>query len=248
MRVDGKLERDIVLRSPLVMDGKEYKSIIIREVIGTDEEYVSQPNFKTNPVLMICSLITRCIAEVPEANRLPRIDDIKKMPAGITDEILLEIRDLSIGKVIEIKPMCPSCKKEFDETRSLDELRGNGDFSEKKITLQRGILTKDEEKKELIIYDIVVSPLTGEDQEKFLRKKDFSRYGENTTELAMYCCKDKDGNKFSQAQVSEMARVDRKMVSEAMRSFEHIKTLIDVTCQHCGFDFSAQINMLDFLY
>lgn len=45
MRLENTLEMEFTLKKPIMVQGKPYTELIIREAIGFDEEAVSQPQF-----------------------------------------------------------------------------------------------------------------------------------------------------------------------------------------------------------
>jgi len=251
MRMEQCLEVEFKLPEELDFKLGEVKcpTIILREVIGFDEEAISQPVYKSNPAAMVIELIHRCIAEVPGSERLPTKKEIKLLPIGILDNIVREIRKISVGEEIPFTVVCPSkvdgvsCGNEDTVVVNIDDiLMTEGSFANKEVTLKRGITIDGVKLKKAL-----VKCPDGYAQEQFAKDRDFFKFGEMTTDLLFSCIVDIDGVKATKEMISGMARIDRKLISEAIQKAPSLDLAAKVVCSRCSHEYEATVNLFDFL-
>lgn len=247
MKIDDCLEVEFTLPedAPLVVAEVPYTSLILREVIGLDEEAVSQPSFKENPPAMLIELISRCIVEVPGAERLPSKKELKNVPVGVLDLIVKEIRSISVGDEMPFKATCPVEKcGNVDERVALlsDMVMKEGSFKPVTVPLERGIMVDGVKLKKAIIK----CP-DGWVQDQFMKFKDYFRFGEISTDLIYACLVSIDGVKVDKSAVSRMAKVDRKKLTDVIKNFPGLDIAIAVTCSKCGKEYEANAVLIDFL-
>lgn len=247
MRHEGALEEDKELASPLNLEGKDYKNIVIREVMGFDEEEVSKTHYKKNPAALLITLIWRCIAEVKGTDKMPEKQDIKNLPVGILDELTIAIRKLSIGNELEIRAFCPNkeCKKPHESYMDLDEIeRRPGKYGGQDATLPRGTTIKGKKCTKVKLRDI-----DGNVQERFIKmnEAEMDRFGVLNTEFLHACVVSIGGHEVSKKEISGLTRMDRRYLSLLLKDAPGPSTRLDIVCEHCGEEYEHAINILDFL-
>lgn len=245
MRIENTLEEDWKLAASLEVAGKKFNRVILREVIGYDEEAISQPKFKDKPTQMYIELISRCIAEVPGTDQFPTRKELKDLPIGVLDGIILVLRRLSVGEDIEIRTACPNenCKKPYEDLKTIDELpQRKGSYDHKIVPLDRGVIVEGKK-----LMKAKVKPVDGHIQEEFIAKNDYSHFGELNTDLLYSCIVDIDGVKPTREMIQSMTRKDRKALSTAITDFPGPDVQIPCKCGYCGREFTHRVNPLDFL-
>lgn len=247
MRHEGALEEDMELAVPLVIGDKKYKKIIIREVMGFDEEEVSKTHYKKNPASLLITLLYRCIAEVKGTDKLPEKQQIKDLPVGIIDELTIAIRKLSIGNELEIKAFCPNkeCKKPYESYMDLDDIeRRPGKYGGQETKLPRGTIIDGKKCTKVVLRDI-----DGNVQERFIKMNDaeMERFGVLNTDFLHACIVTIGGKEVSRQQISGLTRMDRRHLSELLKDAPGPNTRLDIECEHCGESYEHAINVLDFL-
>jgi hypothetical protein len=245
MRLENHLETEMKLEEPLKIAGKEFDSIIIREASGFDEEEVSQPKYKGNMGLIYGEIIFRCIAEVPGADRLPTKSELKNLPSGVLDTILLGIRELSSGDEAHLIGKCPNmeCQKEFDSMINLGDIEfKKGSYKPRTLALTKGII-----KDGKTLKTALVKCPDGNSQEVLLKHKSLDDFGMIKTDLILSLIINIDGVKPSREDVVAMSNKDRKAVISSVKDAPGPLTTFEVTCKNCGNIFSQGLSVLDFL-
>lgn len=245
MKLENCLESEVTLPVDLMIDGKPYRKIVLREVVGLDEEAISQPAYKENAPAMIVELLYRCIADVEGAPRLPNKKEIKNLPVGVLDFIVLELRKVSMGDDFNFTIACinEDCKKPLEGTIKISQIpMKEGSFEDKEVILERGVTVGGKRLKKAI-----VRVPDGNIQEIFFKKSDFSKFGEVNTELISACLVSIDDQKVDKSTVSAMARIDRKKLSDMLKDLPGPDTMVSLTCPSCGRQFEAPLNVFDFL-
>jgi hypothetical protein len=250
MRYENTLEAEFVFPKEIKLKiaEQEFSRIIVREVNGFDEEIISQPRYKDNPAKMFQELISRCIAEVPGSEGYPTKKELKDLPVGILDEIILKIRQLSVGDEFSVKAVCPieNCRKPEELIGSLDLIkRRKGSYAPKKIKLQRGVVFEGKK-----LNTALIKPPDGHMQEDLIgiKEGELVKFGELSTGIIFSCLVSIDDIKPSREMVTSMVRVDRKLLSEEIQNFPGPETVGDVACKSCGYEYEQQIPILDFLF
>lgn len=250
MRIENCLEKEVKLKQGITVDGKPFKSLIVREVIGFDEEDISQPAVRERISYMIIRLVTRCIAEVPGAERLPSELEVKKMAVGEIDTLLLAIRSVTVGDVIEYTAFCPItlgndkvCKKPNEGSIAIAKLPWKKGEYILECDLTRGVTIGGKRCKK-----VMLTPPTGEIQEEILDSPiEDSNRGKLNTKLLAQCILSIDGEKVTEEIVSSMSQIDRKKLQDILQEFPGPKFNIEIRCKGCGGLFNYNINVLSFL-
>lgn len=245
MRIEDVLEKRLPLPVPLKIGENSFSEIVIREVVGLDEEAISVPKFKNDHAGLMHELIHRCIQEVPGSDTYPTVKELRKLPVAVLDMILIEIRKLSVGDDYELVSVCPNkkCAKGYEETVSMDSLGdvSTGNFALRKVKLPRGVTVKGEKQNE-----VTIRPVDGDAQSQFT-KADIDEFGMLNTDLIHSCIVRLGKETPSKDVVSHMTRMDRKFISDVISSFPSFKTTHVCSCPKCNERWKVSINVLDFL-
>lgn len=245
MKLENCLEAEVTLPVDLIIEGKPYRKVILREVIGLDEEAISQPAYKDNAPAMVQELVSRCIAEVPGAPKLPSKKELKDLPVGVIDILVLEIRKLTAGDELQFSIPCEneSCKKLIEGTVSISSIpMKEGSFAPVEVTLKRGFTLNGKK-----IKKVLMKFPDGNMQEQFARLKDLSKFGEVKTDILTACIVSAEGEAVDRSTVSTMGSADRKILSEVLKKSPGPDTAVALACPKCGTEFEAPLNVFDFL-
>lgn len=251
MRIEGCLEKEVKLVSPLTIDKKSFNTIVIREAIGADCELASVSRIKENPTDVMIGVIRSVIVEVPGSSRFPTVDEIRNLPVVALENILLELSILSAGDQYEATFKCTNevsegkkCNKSFKE-----EVRKSSLIEKTKIQaisvceLDRGVRKGDK-----VLKVVRYRPLTGVAQENALKERSSGKFIQFTTQLLADCIVDVDGEVIDSDDIKNMTTMDRKKLSTAIQeSTVESKTILTRTCPDCGGTVTHYVNVLDFL-
>ena len=94
---------------------------------GVEEEAISRNEIKSNGGKVIRTLIERCCTRIGtyEQSALKEREwreIVQSLTVGDQDYIMLKIREVTIGKEIEVTHKCPNCKQELVTALDIDEL------------------------------------------------------------------------------------------------------------------------------
>ncbi len=255
MRIENAetLEKELELEVGFQIGDSEYKKIIIRDVIGADEEAISTSEFKNNPSAMIIELIHRCLVEVNGMEKLPDKNKIKKLPMFVLDTIILEMRKLCVGSKYSYKETCPKkdCKTINDKFIDLDTLEYKKEDLKINLTLVRGIRVKNE-----LLKEAVINWPNGFIQERSLEVQDaregdtdITGMGQFLTDVVFECIETVGGQLITKEQVKNMARVDRKIITDKVMGNSSPGYVQDLKfkCSKCGGPIKHRVNGFDFL-
>jgi hypothetical protein len=181
---------------------------------------------------------------------MPTKDELKVLPVGVMDEILLSVRKLSVESVYKVEDKCPECSKKYESTIDTDDLErreGEKTFS---IELKRGIPYEGK-----VIKKLNVKYPNGFVQELIFKHsgenidEGFTKFGDLNTDIIHKCLSGANGAvSITRDMVSNMARIDRKKITDAIaEGAPGPQTSIEVRCASCGNTWNHQLNPFDFL-
>lgn len=246
MRIEGYLEKELDLNYPISMDGENYYKVIIREVGGRDEEALSkEEDYKKNEVLSLSFIITRCIAEVVGAKRLPTMDEVGILPYNVLESIGIEIRRLTLGNVFKALGVCPSCGKTVEyEIRSEDFMVNSDiDNKDKTVVMRRGIVRNGVSYKNCKIRPFNIFSMV---ELRKLTEDEFNN-PERNTQLLFTLVKDFDGIEPTIEDIKDLTKADRKTLFENITIPSIVKPSIPYSCHACKKDIDLRVWVFDFL-
>lgn len=263
MKHENCLEKDLDLPVGFNLDGKDYNRIKIREVAGTDEEFISQPEFRDDNAEAYMELIYRCIVSVEGLQTdkgdpiIPDKKQIKNLPIGVLQAIVLEIRKISWGDDYTFEESCSKkgCGKRSDGIYDLSRLKIQEGDPQIGVELRRGISlngTGD------VMRSIVLNYPNGHLMKAaFLLQKtrdsatDMTGMGEFMTDIVFHCIEKDAQGKPDINMVRKMTRADRKVIVDTVMG-DKTKApgpvmSFPLVCKKCGTAFEHVVNALDFL-
>lgn len=251
MRIEGCLEKEVKLVSPLTIDKKTFSVISVREAVGADCELASVSRLRENPTEVMTGVIRSVITEVPGSSRFPTVEEIRNLPVVALENILLELSILSAGEKYEANFKCENvtdngkkCGHSFKE-----EIQKSSLIEKAKVQpvgvceLSRGIHKGDK-----VLKTVRYRPLTGVAQENALKERTTGKFVQFTTQLLYDCIIDVDGETVDSDDIKNMTTVDRKKLAEVIQeSTAESKTVLRRVCPTCGGPVVHYVNLLDFL-
>lgn len=232
-------------------DGTVHKTYTIREMNGTDEEYLNRSDIKTNGAKMITALLSRCVTSVGTLTKKDMKNPkdweniFKEMFTGDRDVITLAIRKDSIGDTIEVTHECPECKAKLKTEVAVDELAVipyNG-IREIPFSLPKGY----KDRNGVIHKDGIMRRPNGLDGEILtpLARKNIAKA---ETVLLTRICKFDDGTYIDDSVMASLSVRDRKYLQELLNENQFgIDMSIDVVCDQCGEEFKGNLNQSNFI-
>lgn len=248
MRVENVLEEDVKLPVGINVEGSLYHKVKIREVIGLDEEFISQPKFKNNPASMVVELVGRCIAEVEGLGTDVTPAHLKVSSTGALDYLFIKIRNLSGGPDYTIEDKCSNGHKYVDYISLEDDLDVKEGEPVVEIKLPRGI-----RKDSGVVKKIKLAFPDGNLQEYFVKKgtkkEELDKFGEINTEVIFRCIGGVNKElKITRDDVKRLSRADRKYITNYIQeNSPGINTEVSCVCETCGDEFTHTVNPFDFL-
>jgi sporulation protein YlmC with PRC-barrel domain len=248
MRIENALEKDVKLPVGIDVEGKLYDKVKIREVLGLDEEFISQPRFKNNPASMMVELVGRCIVEVEGLGVDITPNVLRNSCTGALDYLFLQIRNLSAGGEYEVVDKCSNGHKYKDYINLEDDLVVTEGTPVIDIKLPRGL-----HKDQGVVKNIKLAFPDGNLQEFFVKKgakkEDLDKFGEINTEVIYRCISKVNPElKITRDDIKMLSRKDRKYITNYIQeNAPGINTEITCVCDTCEDEFIHTVNPFDFL-
>ena len=221
----------------------------VRELTGADEEVIASD--KENGAKLIRTILERCCIRIGSLVRDSLVGNaneqqkkwreiIGSLYAGDADTIFLKIREVSFGKNIVVKQLCPYCKQEVFVEISLDDLKcrpfsGNLTIP---FELPKGLTFGDK-----LYKSGTLRTLTCSDREAVLA------FAENdavfTTHIISRLVVDLDGIKLTPELARDLRFVDRQyLVKKIAENHFGPTMLFDAQCPHetCGKTFGGMLT------
>ncbi len=263
MKHENCLEKEIELPVGFMLDGKGYKNITVREVAGVDEEVISQPEYKDDMPEAYMELIHRCIVSVDGRKTekgveiIPNKKQIKNLPIGVLQTIVLEIRKLSWGDDYTFEENCPKegCGKKSDGIYDLSRLKILEGDPQIGVELRRGIAlngTGDVTRSIVLNYPnghlMKAAFLLQQSRES---TTDMTGIGEFMTDIVFHCIEKNKQGKPDLKMVRNMVRADRKVIVDTVMGGKAKAPgpvmEFALKCKKCGTGFEHRVNPMDFL-
>ena len=257
MRIENCLEQTVELEHGIILKDKEYKTFVVREAVGLDEEAMSVPQYRKKPIGMYQELVYRCVAEVAGLDRMITKNEFKTLPVGSIDSLMVAIRILSSGEVYDFTERCP--KKDGDRNGD-NKCAGKveGQFDLRTIEYRSGKRTFDLELKRGVmrggkrLTNFTLEILNGFGQETLSNylsnEQERGKFGELRSKTVQAIVKDIGGTgNITEDEVKNLSGVDRKKLIDAIEKSPGPSLTLDCECPICGMEFKHTINVMDFL-
>jgi hypothetical protein len=111
------------------VDGVRHRRIRVDELTGYDEELMSSPKYRNNPIGGLTAMLSRCIQEIEglveaKSNPYSTANEslVRSMYQVDRDYVLLQIRRMSFGDTMLQSWQCPTCQGDNEDEVNLSEL------------------------------------------------------------------------------------------------------------------------------
>lgn len=221
-------------------DGALQREVEICNMIGSDEESITDKKVAQNPSVVITTLLARKITRVGTIDKItPQL--VRSMFTGDRDMCLMEIRKLSLGNEMKFTIQCPDpdCKQKYEVTVDLEDdidivywdKEADPIFDTEKIgylpfELPDGYTDKDGE-----THKRGIIKLPNGDIEEKLATMLRQNPGKANTALLCACIQE----------LGDLKMVDTKVLREmTRRDREYLTSLLKDA--HCGPDFQREVE------
>lgn len=226
-------------------DNVTHTSYTLKEMTGKEEEAIHKSDVKGNSAKAITRLLAYCVTSIgsltpKSVGKFTEWEKIiKSLYAGDVDNMLLNLRRISIGEEVTVQHLCPFCKTKLNTTFNVDELpkipfKGNTVIP---FTLKGGYV---DGKGEVHKEGTLRLP-THEDRELAfpLAKKNIA-YAE--TFMLSRLCTFNDGYPIDDTVMRALTVKDRKYLTGILKENNFgVDTVINSVCSNCGEE--LQVNM-----
>lgn len=233
-------------------EGTIHKDFEVVEMTGADEEAISKNEIKHNGAKILRTIIERCCVRIgnihkSEVKRDKWIEVIQNLSVGDQDFIVLKIREISIGTIIESSYECPNpdCKCKITNEVDVDELEVLPYKGVSKIPfeLPKGIKDKDGN---LMKKGHLRLP-NGLDREVLdgvIRKN----VGRANTLMLARCITDLEGKGVYDEIIRNLTIKDRNYLLKILEEHKFgIDMTMTVVCPSCDEEFRANLNATNFI-
>lgn len=252
-------------------DGNLHRIAEISEIMGDDEEEITDKKVAKNPGNVITTLLTRKIIRLGDIEKVtPNI--VKNLFIADRDALLVAIRKLSAGEYMQFKTTCPNCQEKDDVIVDLDNLNNRtweelmeeypelADMERGYVPfeLQRGVY---EEIKPKDMADYDEDDLV--DGQYILHKKGVIRFpkgdveerlstivrnnaGKANTALLTNCIEKLGTLRMVDTKIvkTDMSRFDREYLTKILRDFKCGPNLQrDVDCPFCRYSHTVTLEL-----
>jgi len=231
-------------------DGTIHDEVVIREMTGADEEAIAKAEVRNNIGKIVTTLLSSCIQRIGtiEKSNIKAAkweEIINELFLGDRDLILMKIRELTYGNEMSFQTQCRDCRKSLTIDFTMDELEVRplkDDPHAISFTLPRGYF----DGKETHTSGTMRLP-TGFDQEQ-LDSVARKNPGLANTTLITRCVTELGSVKLSSKVFREMGQKDRDyLVSHLADKVFGPRFIVNTVCDHCGHEFEAGVNPLNFI-
>lgn len=232
-------------------NGVLHKTFTVREMNGKDEEALSKGEVKQNPSKAITILLERCLVSIGSLTKKDLgTANWKKVIQGLyggdQDLAVLKIREVSLGREIEVSHVCPHCGAKLKTFVDLSELAMIPFKGLEKIPfeLPRGV----RDRNGVVHREGFLRLPNGLDREILvpIAKKNLAQ---GTTMLLTRCIEFSDeGVYVTNDLMSNMVSRDREYLNELLQENNFgVELGIEVTCTECGDTFDGTFNPVNFI-
>jgi predicted nucleic acid-binding Zn ribbon protein len=168
-----------------------------------------------------------------------------KSICGDQDIIMMKIREQSVDEEIEADYVCPDCKAKLKVLVKIDELENIPFKGEYEIDFELPKGYKD--KNDVVYRNGKLHIPTGLDRE-ILDPVARKNFGEANTLMLTRCITDFSGLRVTNDLVRSLSTKDRSYLFQLLKdNMFGINLDTDVTCNSCGTEFKASLNMENFI-
>lgn len=233
-------------------DGVTHKDFTIREINGRDEEAISRGDIKGNKCRAASILLSRVCSQIgtltPKSvgGKSEWEKVIKNLYVGDQDYMILKLREISVGEPIEVTHQCPnkSCNRKLTTIIDLDDID---------IIPFKGIRSIEFElpsgyvDSKGVHKNGHISLPTGLDRE-ILAPVVTNNVAKAETLMLTRLCKFDDNTPITDDVMASLSLRDRKYLQKILNdNLFGVNTLVDISCPDCGTEFTASLNVKNFI-
>lgn len=221
------------------------KVVSINQMTGIEEEILTDSKTIKNAGKLITELLTSIIVEMDgkSASR----QDVKDLLIGDRDFILVELRKISLGEIIESSFVCPNCGEKIHDEVSLDDLKVKevGEDFEGVLTIELIDGYKDREGNKR--NKITVKYPDGNTQEKTAVIMS-QNIGRGNTELIKECIIEMEGiSPVTRGVIKSLTKRDRDIIlSKIDKNSPGVNFNVESVCNECGESFETMLDLTNF--
>lgn len=234
-------------------DGQVHRTAVLRKMTGRDEAIMADKRHRSNGARMISELLGNCLLRLGTIER-PGFKTAQQLYSADRQYLLVKLREITFGAEMQATYSCATCNEATLLTEDLAELEvvrlPHGEVPEDIVVrLEDGYTDRNGE-----VYDLLVFRYpTGLDEERIAGtvRENTSR-GKNA--LMARCLKAMGDMPTPQMEAlgtavfNDMTLSDRNLVDRALNNGgPGINLRRPVTCGGCGRDYTAALDMSNFL-
>jgi hypothetical protein len=234
-------------------DGRVQRTAVLRKMTGRDEAAMADRRNRTNGARIITELIGNCLLQLGDIEH-PGVQVARAMYSADRQYLLVKLREITFGSEMQATYPCPTCREATVRIENLDELEvgvlEDGELlGDVVVDLEDGYTDRDGTRYDTITFR---AP-RGDDEERITATmRENPSHGKNAL---MARCVVSLGDMpeariqalgtalFSDLTLSDRAKIDRAVNNGG----PGIKLRREVTCGGCGRDFTAALDMSNFL-
>lgn len=229
-----------------------HKTFTIREMTGRDEEAIGKPEVKTNGSRLASVLLQRCVTSIgtltpKDIGSMRWQEVIRGLYSADQDYILFKIREMSLGKEIEVSHTCPNprCRASLNTVMDTDEFEiepfkgkrqidfelPNGYTDRKGIKHRKGFMRLP----------------SGLDRE-VLTPAAKNNVAKAQTTMLTRLISFNDDTLVTENVLADMTSKDREYLQKLLNEHSFgVKLTFDVTCDVCGTVFQGNLSSSNFI-
>ena len=234
-------------------DGLVHREAVLRKMTGRDEAVMADKRNRSNGARMITELLGNCLVRLGGIER-PGAKVARELFSADRHFLLVKLREVTFGPKMEATYTCPSCHESTTLVEDLTELAvvrlGDGELPEDVVVeLEDGYFDRQDS-----FYDTMVFRLsTGSDEERIAGViRENASQGKNA--LLARCLRamgDMPAPKLEAlgtAIFADLTLSDRGLIDNAINNGgPGIRMDRALVCPGCGREFSAALDMSNFL-
>jgi hypothetical protein len=234
-------------------DGQVHRTAVLRKMTGRDEGLMVDKRNKGNAARLITELLGSCLLRLGSLER-PGAKVAQSLYSADRHYLLVKLREITFGPEMQASYPCPTCREATSLVEDLSELEvvklEDGDLPEDiVVNLEDGYLDREGQSFRTMVF----RSATGVDEEKISSTiRENPSHGKNA--LMVRCLKtlgDMPRQRMEglgTAIFNDLTLSDRALIDKALNNGgPGVKMRREITCNNCGRQFSASLDMSNFL-
>jgi len=240
-------EHGAVIELPvgLFVDGKYIKEAEIRRLTGKARKELARPEIRNDSMKAVEALLHLCLIRIGDYTTITK-DIMDALFVADRDYIVLKTREISTSKDVTVQGTCPACRKDIQVDIPLDKIR----------ILRNADSTKSDEKGPYAEFEVGEHKAEfyyprGRDLKTVARFVDMDNPVEVQYGLYGVTVRTWDGVPIDGG-MEHWDSLDIETIEDLQEAYEEntpgVDSLININCHSCSRQFSASIEVLDFLF